>query len=189
MRYLLIFILLTSFNICGHAHETNEAFFTIIQKKKTIEITAEFPWTMRNALIQFNPSLEKSTKKKDFEYTFVNYIKANLILKDKRGNLIKYVEYRELENTGHSHQNNYLLIFKGNGLKEITNTIMFDVYETQVNYNTITIDSNRKTIQTHKEQISFVLDTDEQVRYWYLFLLLMPIAYIGYRFGNKKEMN
>ncbi|MFK5856550.1 MAG: hypothetical protein QM503_10495 [Bacteroidota bacterium] len=185
MKYLLFFSFVCVINTFGYAHETNEAFFNIIEKENTIEIQAEFPWTMRNALIAFNPSLENSTDKKDFENTFVEYLKANLILKDKNGDILKYQNYQELENNGHSHQNNYLIIFRGSDLFEITNTIMFNVYENQVNYNTITVNSNKITFKTKKGLTHFTLKKND-TKYWYFSFLFIPIIYIAYRYSNKK---
>ena len=46
------------------AHEPNEAFFEITQKGNTTEVIAEFPWTLRNALIEFYPSLETANSKR-----------------------------------------------------------------------------------------------------------------------------
>lgn len=157
MKYLVSFILICAFNPFGYAHEVNEAFFKINQKENTVEIEAEFPWTMRNALIAFNPSLENATSKKDFENTFIEYIKANLILTDKKGNKLKYQEYRELKNSGHAHQNNYLIIFKGDELYEIINTILFNVYNNQVNYHTITSNSKQENFTTKKGEQRFIL--------------------------------
>lgn len=181
MKYLLV---LSFVCICvsGYAHETNEAFFKISEKENTIEVQAEFPWTMRNALMAFNPSLENSTNKKDFENTFIEYIKTNLILKDKNGNLLKYKEYKELETNGHSHQNNYLIIFKGNNLSEITNTVMFNIYGNQVNYNTITVNSIQKIFKTKKGFTHFKLIESKDTKYWYLLFILLLIAYIFYKY-------
>lgn len=186
MKYLLFFVFFCVFNIYGYAHETNEAFFTIIQKKNTVEIRAEFPWTMRNALIAFNPSLENTTDKKDFETTFVDYLKAHIVLKDKNGNILKYQEYKILENSGHSHQNNYLIIFKGSDLFEITNTIMFNIYDNQVNYNSITINSKQETYKTKKGFDHFKLGDNKKINYWYLFFLLIPLIYFTYRYLNRE---
>ena len=169
-----------------YAHETNEAFFKIVQKENSIEIRAEFPWTMRNALISFNPSLENSTDKKDFEKTFIQYLKANLILKDKNGKTLKYQTYQELKNDGHSHKNNYLIIYKGSDLFEITNTIMFNIYDNQVNYNTITINSKQVIFKTEKGIINFVLKRNENTKYWYLSILLLPFIYFTYQYRNRK---
>jgi len=175
------------FNLFGYAHQTNEAFFTIIQKEKSIEIQAEFPWTIRNALIAFNPSLEKSTNNKDFENTFIEYIKENLILKDENGKTLKFQSFKELRNSGHSHQNDYQIIFKGSLLFEITNTIMFNIYENQVNYNTVTINSKQKIFKTKKGVTHFELIKSKKTNYWYLsILLLFPVAYFTYWQINRK---
>ncbi len=177
---LLLFSFVCLSNAFGFAHETNEAFFNITQKENTIEIQAEFPFAMRNALMTFNPSLENSTNKKDFENTFIDYIKVNLILKDKNGNELKYQEYKELKNEGHSHQNNYLIVFKGNGLHEVTNTIMFNVFIDQVNYHNITISSKQIKFKTKKGQPHFTLN--KNVKYWWLLLLFIPLIYILIRY-------
>ena len=58
-QYVLLFILVNVSGFFGYAHKTDEAFFTFDQKENTVEIHAEFPYTMRNALIEFNPYLEK----------------------------------------------------------------------------------------------------------------------------------
>ena len=185
MRYLLFLCFTCVFSIFGYAHKTNEAFFKITQKENTVEIEAAFPWTMRNALIAFNPYLENSTDKKDFENTFTDYIKENLILTDKNGDTLKHQAYKALKNSGHSHQNNYLILFKGSHLIGITNTIMFDIYDSQVNYHTITINSKQQTFKTKKGRTHFGLAESKKTNYWYLFLLLLPVVYISYRYMNK----
>lgn len=96
MRTVLLFCFFSLNSSFGYAHKTNEAFFTFIQKETTVEIEVEFPWTLRNALIEFNPLLENSTTKKEFENTFSNYIKETIILKDKNGKLLHYQEFIEL---------------------------------------------------------------------------------------------
>lgn len=148
MKTILLSVFICFISVFGFVHETNEAFFKFVQKQNTIEIEAEFPWTMRNALIAFNPSLENSTNKNAFENSFIEYIKANLILKDKNGDTLEYQAFQKLENNGHSHQNYYRVIFKGNDLFEITNTMMFNLNDNQINYNRITINSTEKIIQT-----------------------------------------
>jgi hypothetical protein len=180
MKHLLLFSFVCLSNAFGIAHESNEAFFDIIQKENTIEIRAEFPFAMRNALMTFNPSLENATSKKDFENTFIEYIKTNLILKDKNGNELKYQEYKELKNNGHSHQNNYLIVFKGNDLYEITNTIMFNVFTDQVNYHNIIINSKQIKFKTKEGQTHFTLK--KNTKYWWLLFLFIPLVFILIRY-------
>ena len=74
MRTVLLFCFFCLCSSLGHTHETNEAFFTYIQKENTVEIEVEFPWTMRNALIEFNPLLGNTATKIEFENTFSRYI-------------------------------------------------------------------------------------------------------------------
>lgn len=176
MKYLYIALFL----VCGNsifAHEPNEAFFTFNLGENQILVEAELPWSMRNALIDYNPNLEKSNNKQDFENTFVSYIRDNLILKDENGLVLEFQKFEELKNNGHSHQNNYLLTFKGNTLEEITNTIMFNTYSNQVNYNTITW--NGRKFKTSKNKTSFKLNEENKSNlshYWWL--LLLPILII-----------
>jgi len=156
MKYFFISSLLCIFTIFGYAHQVNRAYFTLLQKENTIEVEAEFPWTMRNVLITFNPALENATNKKDFEDSFVAYIRKNLILKDSNLNTLPYLEFKELDNNGHSHQNNYLIIFKGNDLFSITNTMMFNVFKHQINYNKIIINSEEKRLKPKKNYLVLI---------------------------------
>jgi hypothetical protein len=184
MRTVLLFCFFCLCSSLGHTHETNEAFFTYIQKENTVEIEVEFPWTMRNALIEFNPLLGNTATKIEFENTFSKYIIENIILKDKNGKLFQYQEFRELETTGHSHQNSYLLIFKGTNLFEVTNTTMFNVNDNQVNYNSIAINSSETTFKTKKNSNQFYINESTTTNYGYFLLLIIPLIY-GINYFNK----
>ena len=164
------------------AHEVNEAFFTITENGNTVEVEAEFPWTMRNALIAFNPSLEHATDKNEFESTFVEYIKTHLILKDINGNILEYLDFKQLENNGHSHQSNYLILFRGNKLHEVINTIMFNVNDNQENYHTIDHNTTGKIFTTNKQVNNFYVPEYSSFNYWYVLLLLIPLFYIIKRY-------
>ncbi|MBT8245338.1 MAG: hypothetical protein HKP48_09935 [Winogradskyella sp.] len=176
MKYLYVVFFL----VCGNsifAHEPNEAFFTFNLGKNQIMVEAVFPWSMRNALINYNPNLETSNNKQDFESTFVAYIRDNLILKDKNGLVLEFKKFKEIDNNGHSHQNNYLLTFKGNTLEEVTNTIMFNTYTNQVNYNTITWNGTK--FKTSKNKTSFKINEGNKLDFFHFWwLLLFPILII-----------
>lgn len=185
MKNLLICCFVCLYSSFVVAHETNEAFFIITQKENTIEIKAEFPWTMRNALIAYNPSLENTAGKKDFEQTFMEYIKENLILKNKSGELLQFQNYKELDNNGHSNQNSYLIVFNGSDLFEVTNTIMFNVYDNQVNYNKLAI--SKKTYKTSKATNHFNVNQKMESGNWYYLLLIIPFIFLGNRFYQKNN--
>lgn len=176
MKYLYIVLFL----VCGnsiYAHEPNEAFFIFNLGEELITVQAELPWSMRNALIDYNPNLETSSNKQDFENTFVRYIKDNLILKDKNGLVLEFEKFNELNNNGHSHQNDYLLTFKGNTLVEVTNTIMFNTYTNQINYNTITWIGSK--FKTSKNENSFKIVKESKLGFfqsWWLYLIPILLA-------------
>jgi hypothetical protein len=171
----------------GYAHESNEAFFNIVQKQNTIEIQAEFPWTMRGALIAFNPELKAASNKEAFEKTFVEYMKFNLIFTNELGERLDYSGYREMDNNGHSHQNNYLLIFNGNRFSQVTNTTMFNIYDNQVNYHTLIKNDEEYTFVTNQGQPSFELPKHDSMNYWWVFMLIFPVYFLISRFLIKSK--
>ncbi len=95
MRFLYLLIsLLTSRLI---AHEPNAAYFSIIPLNGIIEIKADLPWTIRDALFAFNPELKDVKDKSAIEKSFLQYVKANLILKNREGKAMELVDYELLE--------------------------------------------------------------------------------------------
>jgi len=187
MKNIIIFCFICLYSNLLVVHETNEAFFIITEKENTIEIKAELPWTMRNALIAYNPSLKNTTSNKDFEDTFIEYIKANLILKNNTGNLLKFKNYTALDNNGHSHQNSYLIVFSGSDLIEVTNTIMFNINKNQVNYNNLII--NSKTYKTSKSSNHFKLNQKNVSDNWYFFFLIVPLLFLVNKYYQKTIAN
>lgn len=181
-----IFLLLLSvYGLITFAHEVNKAYFNFTVKDHLVEVEAEFPWTMRNALLNFNPKLENSSNKQDFEDSFTEYIRQNLILKSSNGSNLELISFKELERKGHGHQNNYLIVFEGQNLFEITNTIMFNLYNNQVNFNSIKTGSSERVFETTKGSKYFTLNKEQHSSYWYLLILTIPLAYILKRFLNK----
>lgn len=160
----------------GYAHETDEAFFKLIQKENTVEIEAEFPWSLRNALIAFDPTLATAKAKSAFENAFIAYLKANLILKSKDGRAFEFVAFTEVENNGHSHQNTYVLVYKGTDLHSVYNTLLFNINAGQENYHTLFVDTKEQAFVTTKEQEYFEWADTNIFSYWW-FLLLLPIVY------------
>ena len=188
MRELVVFGLVFLFLNIGFAHEPNEAFFTYTEKENTVEVEAEFPWSLRNALLKFDPSLAHATDKRDFENAFNEYISKNLIIRDRDGNPLQFQGVYELENNGHSHQNSYLMVFKGHDLFEITNTIMFNLYGNQVNYNTVGAGQNVETFKTNNGVNHFKVGKSNIMEYgYYVLILILPIIYMVRRCFSGKN--
>ena len=58
--------------------------------------------------------------------------------------------FKAIDKNGHSHQNDYVLTYKGNSVEEITNTIMFNINDNQVNYITVQLDGDNTPIKRKK---------------------------------------
>jgi len=134
MKICLLLILIMCLPFTGWAHEPCEAFFTIKTNQDVIEIEAEFPWTMRNALFKFAPELKDSKSKKDFEMVLFEYVKINLLLIAKNGNSLELLSILELPQSDHTHQNNFLITYEADSLDQLQNTILCDLYSNQKNY-------------------------------------------------------
>lgn len=171
--FLSLFIYCSSF-----AHDPHEAFFRFKQLKNTIEITAEFPWTLRNALLDFSPSLKLATKKEDFEKVFKDYIKQNLQLKNSLGKFMPFINFKELENQDYGHGNNFIFLFEGKNLAEVKNTIMFNISEKQKNYHLIFENQAMNKYETNKQKTKFFIDKDDSINFWYLMLFIPMILII-----------
>ncbi|NQY11870.1 MAG: hypothetical protein HRT71_20435 [Flavobacteriales bacterium] len=141
MRKLFILLFLGCL-LCTRisAYEATEAHFAI-EQGKVITIEAEFPWTLRNALIAFDPSLETATVKSEFDAALFDYVKKTLVLYIAYGDTNKLDYIQELKNDGHAHAFKYLFTYKSASLSSLNNTLLFGQNEKQRNYHSITIDS------------------------------------------------
>ncbi|MFK5974074.1 MAG: hypothetical protein QM485_12455 [Flavobacteriaceae bacterium] len=160
----------------GYAHEADEAFFKLTQKEATVEIEAEFPWSLRNALIAFDPSLATAKDKSAFENAFIAYLKANLILKNKDGRAFEFVAFTEIRNNGRSRQNTYVIAYKGSDLQSVYNTLLFNINAEQKNYHSLLIGSKQQAFVTTKEQEYFEWAAATAFNYWW-FVLILPVVY------------
>lgn len=146
-----------SFINYGFAHDTNKCFFKIIQESGVIKVEAEFPWTMRNAVLEEFPELTNSKSQEDFDTALFNYIKSNFIVKNEGENL-ELISVNNAPNNGHSHQNNFVFVFDGNQFNSISNTIMFNINTKQTNYHEILINNEIFEYITLSKTMSFNVD-------------------------------
>lgn len=178
MKYLIIIVLSMTVVVNSFAHDPHEAFFSINQTQDTVKIKAQFPWTLRNALIQFSPTLVDATSSRDFELAFMEYVKKNIILIDSLGAAMPFAYFEALENNGHSHESNYLLVFLGNGMGNITNSMMFDLSDKQINYHYLRTEGTDREFQTSPKHPTFALReaSNTWFSYWYLCLFI-PVGF------------
>ena len=182
MKFInFIFIFLLFFQI-GLAHESNKAFFNILQKEKIITIDAEFPWTIRNALIKFNPKLEQATTKKEFISTLKDYLNLNLVLIQNNGKRYDMINVKEMKKNNHSHQVNYIITFKGEDLHHLNNSLLFNLDNNQKNFHKLVYNSSELMFTTSLNNPTFKLPKNDSSIYWWSILLIAFLMGLIYYF-------
>lgn len=172
-----ILILVILFPILTFAHEGNTSFFKIKQKTTTVEVVAEFPWTIRNALLDFTPKLKNSKSKEEFDTAFFNYVKSVFILTDKNGNKLELLNIQSIKTDGHSHQNDFLFTFKGTSFSKVLNRISFNINTTQINHHTIINSYETNAFNTSLKHPYFEISKQNNATLGFLWLLiLIPIS-------------
>ncbi|WP_299100720.1 hypothetical protein [uncultured Winogradskyella sp.] len=167
-RFFLYFTIL--FSTFSFAHDANKSFFKIQQKDNNVEVQAEFPWSIRNAIIEEFPTLENSNLNSDFKNAFFQYIERHFQIVHGNSTL-KLISVEEVAHSGHSHQNNFVLLFEGKTFDTIKNTILFNVYKDQENYHELIIEPNSIKFITSLNSNTFRLQAASKVNSNIQFLL------------------
>ncbi len=185
MKYFLLLLVISCFQTLGIAHSPHECYFDIKIEKNACIIKAEFPWTLRNALLAFDPALNNTQTQQSFERAFEKYISSHLIIKDTHGKALVFKGYKALKSSGHSHQNEYALEYEGGYVKQVTNTIMFEMSDKQVNYHGLMVNGQPKTFETYVGHNSFMVD-DLSVNFTpyfiFGFVVMGIIGIAGYKY-------
>ena len=158
-RIHYVIVMMCLFITSGFAHDANKSFFKIEQKNNVVEVQAEFPWSIRNAVMEAFPELESSNNKKDFETAFFNYIDANFSIRNSNV-LLSLVSVKEVDIQSHSHQNNFVFVFAGNNFDTVTNTVMFNIYDNQKNFHDVEINKEYEEFVTTSENTSFKINLE-----------------------------
>lgn len=141
-----------------NAHEPDQAFFSIKKGEGQIEIVAELPWSLRNALLVEYPELSQSQDRKDFENAFKSYVKKNIKIYNNLDNALELIEVREIPNEAHSHAAKYGFIFEGDNIHRIQNTMLMNLYSEQKNHHVVL--SNNQSFVTTAEKDTVELHSD-----------------------------
>lgn len=160
-----------------HAHSATEAYFTIHQTSHGIQVDAEFPWTIRNALLTERPDLENSVDETSFEQAFFDYIQSHFILTDANATVLPLIEVNKIQPNGHSHHANYTFVFKGHVFSKVSNTILFNISTKQKNIHTV-VGSQKEIayITTHNRPNFEVARSAQQLTYKTLILILVVMG-------------
>jgi len=116
------------------AHKANEAFYTFQELDSTISVHAEFPWSIRMVLLDYDKTLNESSNESAFLKSLESYFHENLIIKDIDGLILEMISFRFLPQHGHSHQSDFELIYNGSKLRSVENNLFISFFENQKNY-------------------------------------------------------
>ena len=172
--------------IQSKAHDATEAFFSIYIQKESIKIDANFPWTIRKALLNFKPELEFNKTTENFEKAFFDYVKESLIIKDKYHSPLKLIEVIKSKDKGHSHETNYTFTFEKRDFYFITNQLMFNVSKKQNNHHYLFQGDYKIKFNTDKENPTFEIKNESNFNIFWIILSILIILIGGYLKLRKK---
>lgn len=167
MKQLLFSICLCLF-MSVYAHDTNKAFFVVTQQDNEIVVEAEFPWTIRKAVFKEFPTLENTKNQQTIDKAFFDYINKYFQIFSSAGKQLRLKSVNYFKKVGgHSHQNDYTLVFEGNDFSEIKNMLMFNAFEHQKNYHELTLNGETLTFITDKNRVSFTKKSTPVKKNWW----------------------
>lgn len=182
-KFLLFFCLNFAF-IIANGHNTKEAYFTIEKKANYIKVDAEFPWTIRKALLAFKPELSQNKGKVVFEKAFFDYVQSCFIIKDKNDKQLKLIRVEQLNSIGHDHQTNYAFYFEYGEICTITNTLLLNINEAHINYHTLLSDENSEDFNTTLSKKTHQLkNTSTGGLFWAILVIMIVALLIIYKIG------
>lgn len=172
-----------------NAHEPDQAFFSIKKGKGQIEIVAELPWSLRNALLVEYPKLSQSQDRKDFENAFRSYVKKNIKIYNQSDNVLELIEVREIPNEAHSHAAKYGFIFEGDNIHRIQNTMLMNLYSEQKNHHVFlpNYESFITTAEVNSFEFSFNTMNSKNVLFVILLGFILLLIYVLVFFNRRNS--
>ena len=173
--FSICFILLLNI-VVSYAHDSSKAYFNITQNSENVIVNAEFPWTIRKALLDFKPALEKAKKTQVFKAAMFDYVASSFIITNKHGSPLNLLSISTAKSTGHSHQLDYIFTFEAGKISSVTNTLLFAINNNQLNYHSVQ-NNDEVTFVTSNEQPTYMLEQKTNNLWW--LWLLVPLALLG----------
>ena len=152
---LLAFIFLSGTEV---EHNTKEALYNIEVRSEQIYILAEFPWTIRKALLEFEPKLKEASDKEAFHRSLFSYVDANFLLKNTQGKKMQLLSVKEVDHQGHAHQSNFEFYFKGSEFVELQNELFFNISKNHKNHHFVSIRDRIYQLTTSVVAPSFLIN-------------------------------
>lgn len=141
------------------AHAPNEAFFEFFESDKQLLIKAEFPWTIREALLAARPNLKTAQTTEEMTAGLLSYLQEHIEIRNEQNQRIRIQSIKAAPNTnGHGHGTVYMLLLGENQwISSIKNTCMFEAYSDQTNFHSIEANTTRLEFVTNKEKATYTI--------------------------------
>lgn len=164
------------------AHAPNEAFFEFFESDKQLLIKAEFPWTIREALLAARPNLKTAQTTEEMTAGLLSYLQEHIEVRNEQNQLIPIQSIKAAPNTnGHGHGSVYMLLLGENQwISSIKNTCMFEAYSDQTNFHSIEANTTRLEFVTNKEKTTYTIQQNLPISKPENF----PISYILIGMGS-----
>lgn len=166
MKSLLLMISMSIISWSSYAHAPNEAFFEFFESDKQLLLKAEFPWTIREALLAARPELREAKTTEEMTAGLLSYLQEHIEVRNEQNELISIQSIKSVPDVnGHGHGSVYMLLLgKNQWISSIKNTCMFEAYSDQSNFHSIELD-NAPTLKfvTKKENAIYTIQTNVPV--------------------------
>lgn len=142
MKVFFLIISMSLISWSNYAHAPNEAFFEFFESNNQLLIKAEFPWTIREALLTARPELQTAQTTEEMMTGLLSYLQEHLELRNEQNQPILIQSIKAAPNTnGHGHGSVYMLMLgKNQWISSIKNTCMFEAYSDQTNFHSIEVE-------------------------------------------------
>lgn len=179
----------------AYTHDSNRAYFKEVEHNI---YRAEFPWTIRNALLKFDTSIGPKTTRIEFDKAFRRYVDSSFVAYDLEGNKVKLLSVKKDTSTfrKHNHSVVYFFEFEDGDIGKIKNTLMFNINDDQDNVFEDRISHHQvlNIVHVNKEDPFFFtpLGLNNSVfDKWFILgtMVVITVSVIGYEKWREKRNN
>lgn len=169
MRFKLTWFCLIGILVPLNAHDAHQAFFGIRETElKLINIKADFPWTLREALIQFDSNLLVDKQEEVWRSALERYIIQNFIVYNSNGIPLKFLSIEESTSSHGGHAIQYNFSLEWGEIGEIENRLMFNINEDQENYHKISGNQGDIEFVTTTNNPNYIFDQSKKTIFYFI---------------------
>ncbi len=182
-----IFFFCTLFQ--SFAHDVSKVNFKIETLSDQIKVTVDLPWTLKDALETYDPSLKEDKSRENFNRVLKNYVATHFILWSTANEKIplKSVTTAPVGDK-HVHGAYFNFFFELDDIGRIENTFLFETNQSQHNKNQIKLNDTWFCFETTTAKKNIQLCSSKNLNTRSIVLAIVFIVFtssaIYFRFFN-----